>query len=299
MSSKLISCFLILIITSSFAGCAEDKIPPTPVRPVRAIMLGDTLAAEGRSFPGRAKATEEVNLSFRVNGELTSLPINVGDIVKKGDVLASLDKKDYEAALERAQAESMLAKAELDAMRIARPEEIRRIEAELREAQAVLDLTAAELVRNEELFKKTVLSKSEIDRSRAARDRSAALRDQAKESLTIAKKGARKEDIDAKEAEIKALESEVTVARNNLEYTNLVAPFSGSIVAKYVENYQNVAAKRVICRLLDTTKIEMIVNIPESKISQISNVTDIACTFDAFPGRKVPAKVKEVGTEAS
>ena len=131
------------------------------------------------------------------------------------------------------------------------------------------------------------------------RDRSAALLDQNKESLTIAKEGARKEDITAKEAEVKSLEAAVAMAQNNLEYTRLTAPFDGTIVAKYVENYQTVLPRQAICRLLDTSRIEFVIDVPESMISLVPYVTDIACVFDAFPDKEIPAEVKEIGTEAS
>jgi RND family efflux transporter MFP subunit len=144
------------------------------------------------------------------------------------------------------------------------------------------------------------VSQASIDRGKGARDRSAALLDQAKESLNIAREGARLEDIRAQEAEIKSLEARVVKAKNELEYTELVAPFDGTISAKYIENYQTVAAGKTVCRLLDTSRIEIVIDVPESKISLIDYVEDIVCLFDAFPDVEFKdVAVKEIGTEAS
>jgi RND family efflux transporter MFP subunit len=290
-----------LLLACGFGGCTEPATEP-PVRPVRAMRVGDVAAIEGRWFPGRAKAAEEVNLSFRVGGELQVLPIDVGDVVKKGDVLAQLDPADFQAVLEGAEAKLAQAVAQLDAMQIARPEEIRRLEAEVSEAVAVLELAKSDYKRamNIQQTNSDAISEMEVTHKKAARDRSTAVLDQTKESLAIARGGARKEDIAAKEAEIKSLDAEVAVARNNVKYTQLTAPFDGSISAKYVDNYQTVLPRQVVCRLLDSSKIEIVVDISESRISLASYIEDLVCVFDAFPDVQIEGvKIKEVGTEAS
>jgi len=53
-------------------------------------------------------------------------------------------------------------------------------------------------------------------------------------------------------------------------------------------------------RLLDSSQIEMVINVPEGAISLVPYVTDVLCAFDAFPNvPPIPAKVKEIGAEAS
>ena len=78
-----------------------------------------------RRFPGLASASTEVNLSFRVGGPLISRPVDVGDTVQSGDLVARIDPRDYEVRLdvvkghlERAKAARDYAQTEYD--RIAR-----------------------------------------------------------------------------------------------------------------------------------------------------------------------------------
>jgi RND family efflux transporter MFP subunit len=56
-------------------------------------------------FPGRASAGQEANLSFRVAGPLLEFPINVGDKVSMGDLIARIDPNDYQVTLNNAQAQ--------------------------------------------------------------------------------------------------------------------------------------------------------------------------------------------------
>jgi RND family efflux transporter MFP subunit len=109
----------------------------------------------------------------------------------------------------------------------------------------------------------------------------------------------KRQEMDAAQAQLVALEADIDAARDQLEYTNMRAPFSGTIVATYVENFEEVQAKQIILRLLDPTHVEMTIDVPESSISFIQYVENIRARFDAFPGLLIPAEVKEIGTEAS
>lgn len=292
---------LICLATTLACGC-KTETETSIVRPVRAIKVGDVAGFNALSFPGRAKAADEVNLAFRVSGELDSLPIDIGMKVNQGDLLGRLDQRDFEAAVSSRRADLEQAVAKLDAMKIARPEEIRRLEAEVREAEAVLALAKTEYERNVASNKKLAgsVAQSVVDRSKGGLDRSAAMLDQAKESLLIAREGARLEDIRSQEAEVQSFQAKLTKTENDLGYTKLTAPFVGTIAGKYVENFQAVQAGAVVCRLLGTSKIEIIIDVSEGKIGLAPYVKDIVCIFDAFPDVPIlGAKITEIGTEAS
>ena len=81
-------------------GCAKEEAPKKEVvRPIKAIQVGGLEVLTGRTFPGKAKATQEANLSFRVNGTLNQFPVKVGDEVKKGELLFTLYSPDLISAL--------------------------------------------------------------------------------------------------------------------------------------------------------------------------------------------------------
>jgi RND family efflux transporter MFP subunit len=88
-------------------------------------------------------------------------------------------------------------------------------------------------------------------------------------------------------------------AELDLSYTELRAPFPGEIARKYVENFQDVRDKQPIVRLLDSSRIEMVVDVPETLISYAHLAGDVDVIFDPFPDLVIPAKIKEIGSEAS
>jgi RND family efflux transporter MFP subunit len=97
------------------AACGSDEVSTEEmVRPVPTLRVGDVGELERRNFPGRARASQEVELSFRVKGPLITLPILVGAPVKKGDVMARIDPRDFEVQLRNAQGQLQRTQANLD-----------------------------------------------------------------------------------------------------------------------------------------------------------------------------------------
>jgi multidrug efflux system membrane fusion protein len=87
-----------------------EPVTEEPVRPVRAIKVGEAGPLAERWFPGRARAHHEADLSFRVSGPLIVLPNDiVGREYKAGEVIARIDPRDYEVKV--ADIEAQLARA--------------------------------------------------------------------------------------------------------------------------------------------------------------------------------------------
>ncbi len=281
-------------------GCGAPPAEAPPIRPVRTIQVGNLTAVNSREFPGRAKAKDEVDLSFQVSGPLVSVPVDVGDLVKKGQVIAVIDPRDFEAALASNQGNLERAKANLSAMESgARPEEIAQLTAALEQAKSIFEQATAEHKRSEDLIKSKAISQSQFDITLARMESTAADVRSAEEALNIGMKGAREEDLEAKRAEIRALEAAVKSAKNQLDYATMTAPFDGEVAARFVDNFQTVQAKQPVFRLLNTTQIEITIQVPETLITLVPQVKKVSCHFDAFPGKEFFGKVTKVSREAS
>lgn len=105
-----ISFFVLL----SLQACGEPPEKEQPAKLVKAIRIGDFDLLSQRAFPGRAEAAQEATLSFRVSGQLESRPVDVGDTVADGTVLAQLDPTDFKNALNAARGEMAKAQAALE-----------------------------------------------------------------------------------------------------------------------------------------------------------------------------------------
>jgi len=95
---------LIVIVILSISSCAKEEAEEKQViRPVRTFQIPSLGQFSHKNFPGRAKATQEVDLAFRVSGPLITFPVDVGDTVIADDVVARIDPRDFEVNVQSAQ----------------------------------------------------------------------------------------------------------------------------------------------------------------------------------------------------
>ncbi len=111
LSMRIIAAAAIILFLGSCGGGDTEETPVQVVRPVKTVTLGGGQGI-GRSFPGKVQGSQRVNLSFRVQGPLIEFPVNEGDEVKKGQLLARLDPRDYQIAYDEAYAQYVEAQAD-------------------------------------------------------------------------------------------------------------------------------------------------------------------------------------------
>lgn len=105
------------------------------------------------------------------------------------------------------------------------------------QAQAQYDLSLAQFNRAAELIDRQLISQSDYDNLLAQR---------------------------------RVAQANLTTAKNNLDYTSLVAPFDGVIATRDVENFENVLAGQVVMELQTEQMLDLVFNVPESIISRLN-----------------------------
>jgi len=134
-------------------GCGDkEEVEKAPVvRPVKTMVVGANLLGQ-LTFPGTTQATDRSMLSFRVAGVLVELPVDEGDVLKKGDLVARLDPQDFDIALN--------------------------------EAKAEFDKAEADRQRYQKLYEQEAVPKSDLEMARATRDVAKARYDQARADMS-------------------------------------------------------------------------------------------------------------------
>lgn len=103
---------VLLLMVALAVGCGSDEVAVEAVRPV--LVTHPTSAADAQaSFAGDIRAREESPLSFRVGGKIVERHVDVGDHVRRGELLATLDAADLQARARAARARLAAAEAEL------------------------------------------------------------------------------------------------------------------------------------------------------------------------------------------
>ncbi|WP_178969014.1 efflux RND transporter periplasmic adaptor subunit [Neptunomonas phycophila] len=101
-------------LTLLVSACTDQTVMvEDPVRAVKTLTVTESTKANSRQLAGTVVSANESELSFRVGGRVASVDVSTGDKISKGQLLATLEKKEYELAVQTAKAKLSSARAEL------------------------------------------------------------------------------------------------------------------------------------------------------------------------------------------
>jgi RND family efflux transporter MFP subunit len=114
-NSRILAAALIIV---TLTGCHEKAPPTVEARPVRTVTVERGAEGETVSLTGPVQAKDHVSLAFRLDGRMTERPVNVGDVLAAGQVVARLDPQIQQNTLRSAQANLSSAEAQLTEARL-------------------------------------------------------------------------------------------------------------------------------------------------------------------------------------
>lgn len=247
------------ILEAEAKTLSEDRLPVTVAKvklspPIRELTL-----------PGNVSAIGETPIYARAEGYIKTRRVDIGDYVKKGDVLVEIDSPELDQQVRNA-------KARLEQLRAAAGQ----VRAAIEQAKATAKLSEINFKRSQQLVAEGIMPKADLDEKTAIYD-------------------ARRADVLAQEANLKAAEesiraqgAEVARLEELLGFKRVTAPWDGIITQRNcaVGNLitpSAIASGRDLFRLSDISRLRVFVSTPQSNIGDIRN------------GQKATVKVPELG----
>jgi len=242
-----------------FLSCdAEEKpVLKESIRPVRYAKVIKTNTLASNTFSGLSQSSKEAKLSFKVAGTLNSLKVKVGDQVRRGQVIASLDAIDYSIDYDRAVAQ------------------LKNAETQVKAAQTQRVSTKSAYERVEKLYENNSIPLSEYEQAKASYD-------------------AAESQYEAAQAQATASKKQVEAARNQVSYARLTAPYNGIITEITVEENELVASGNAVAVLSAEGEPEVRVGIPEAFISKIRKGQKVDIEFSIISDQVFKGTVSEV-----
>lgn len=230
-------------------GGGGESLPP---RNVRLVQATDRTLTQIVTATGTLAADEQASLSFRVAGRLAQLSIDLGSVVRKGQPIAKLETIDFKQRVDAAEAALQQARARLGLSLTGSDD---RVNAEntatVRQARAVLDSTRAIRDRTRQLVTQGIQSKAEQDRVES--DYKVA-ESRYQDAL---------EEVRNRQGLLAQRRSELDLAKQQLEYTVVYAPFDGAIREKLTTPGEYLATGAPIATLVRLHPLRMRVEVPE------------------------------------
>jgi len=257
------------------AGCGSESQPKTASAAAPAVPV-QTATVSLREWPDTYEATGTVRarvatvLSSKVMAYVRAVAVQVGDHVREGQELVTLDAQDLDANVRRAEA----AEAEV---RAAFPEADNGVAG----AKANLDLAQITFRRMEELAAKKSISNQEFDEASARLKQAQAAYDMAR---------ARRSQLDSKLAQV---QQEIRAARIMADYTRIAAPFAGVVTARAAEPGNLAAPGAPLLTIEKEGAYRLEASVDESRLPSVKLGQAVEVELEAL-ARRLAARVSEI-----
>lgn len=247
---------------------------------------------------GNIEAHESV-VGFKVQGRLIELPIEEGQLVKAGDLLARLDQTDYRQQVDIDDAMVKNREAELKlSLSGSRTQEKKSAEQAVVDAQAALELSKADAQRYQTLFEKDEVSAQVRDTSTTNLKRAQASYERAKQNLDMVNEGVRKEQIAINQAGVNSARQALGMSQIKLGYTSLFAPTTGVALVRHAEIGEIMAAGTPVVTIADLDHLWLRGYISETDIGKVKLGQQVAIKSDTFPGKSYNGKISFISSQA-
>ena len=222
--------------------------------------LGDRVV-----FTGSVKAEERYDAAPKISGIIRQINFNVGDVVRRGDVLAILDDDEHVLAVEQAEAQLLVAKANAQ------------------DQESQLEIARRDFERSENLRREMVISAQEYDRADAS------LKAQEAKYETAV-------------AQVRLAAAQLNTAKVVLGYTRISAdwtdgPAERVIGQRFMDAGALVNANTPILSVLDISSVRAVISVSEKEYPKIALEDNVHVTTDAFPGRRFVGRVSRIPQE--
>jgi len=230
---------------------------------------------------GSLKADQEVVVSSEAKGAVEELPVDLGSVVRRGQLLARLSQRESKLRVDQAQAALDQARARVGLRNGSGSLESEQ-NSEVRQAKASLDEARMRFDRAKTLIKNGDIAQERFDEAeinyRSAEARYQAAQDSFHNQTALVEQRA----------------AELQLARKQLQDTVIVAPIDGTVSARHVTQGEYIKAEARIVTLVKSNPLRLQAVVPEVAVASVRVKLPVSLIVDAYPGRTFKGEISRV-----
>ncbi len=243
--------FPALLASGLLVGCGAKKEVTTVIGTV--VVDRRTIVVDAQAT-GAVEPINVIEVKSKASGQITRMPVETGSQVKAGDLLVQVDTRDVKNQYDQSAAD-------------------------LRSAQASLEVAQSQKNRSDELYKTRIITTQEFEAAQLA--------------LTQA------------QGAIVRATTNVDLAKQRLEDATVIAPVNGTIIDKPVSLGQVIASATgsvsggtTLLKMADLTKVRVRALVNETDIGNVRPGQSTRVTVDAYPERPFQGVVEKIEPQA-
>jgi membrane fusion protein (multidrug efflux system) len=251
-------------------------------------------------YTNDAQVEEYINpVNVRIPGYIREVRYQEHQRVKKGDTLVIIDDREFKIQLEQAEAAYLSALA----AKSVSSSSVNTIEGNVKVSKANIDVEEARLGNAEKdyhrfanLLKDSAATQQQFDQQKTDYDallaQTNALKEQRKTTLLSTVEASKR--VDVNEAEIKRAHAALELAKLNLSYTVITAPYDGVTGRRNVEEGQLVQPGQTLLSFIRTNNKWVVANYKETQIARVHIGQKLLLKIDGLGGKEIPGRVAAI-----
>ncbi|CAM5795452.1 MULTISPECIES: efflux RND transporter periplasmic adaptor subunit [Brevibacillus] len=277
------------------AGCSEpSSAGPSESAPVVKVWKAD-MAGTSAISNGKIAAADEIQVVSKLSGKVAQVNVKEGSVVKKGDILVTLEATDYLEQMKQAEAAIASAQARLhDTQAGARTQELQRLASGVEQAKATLQVAENTANRMKALFDSGAISQAEYEKTTLDLEKARTALDQAQAQYDLAKEGPTSNTIAALQAEVSRLQSSLELAKNTYQNTMIQSPISGIVAKKNIDPGEMAQPGAPLLVLVNMDRVKVEASVPQEQINQIKVGAPVDVKVNSLGGKVLKGTVEFV-----
>lgn len=273
---------------------ASDELPTVEVKKADLADLSRTVTYNGIIEPRRS-----VVVTPKSQGRVGEVRFEVGDRVRKGDLLVRIEAEEIRLQVRQAAAALELAEANLARVRAgARPEERSQAQAVVDQARASFEAAKEAYERTKILFEENVISQQEMDKAETQYQVAKSQLASAEQQLNMVLKGAKPEEIRAAEAQVAQAKAAYDLASLQLSNAEVRTPINGVVAQRMVDEGAMIGVTSPVCAIVDTDTVRITLGVSEEDVVDLAAGREAEITVDSIPGRSFAGKIVSISPAA-
>src|SRR3989304_1878899 len=297
---------------------------------VRAVPPARGTITTRASYAGEVTARARVDVVSRIGGIVAEIPVQEGDLVQKGQVVARLDPKELRFQVEQARASANPQRLQVEQSRVtlatqearlaqllagAPPEQIRQAEEQVRQARANLEYSRQQLKRAEELYAQGFVSGQAVEAARLDVVLQETRLRSAEEQLNLLRGGPRPEEINVARRQVEQAEVALRQAQSQLAQVEVTLrqaqallaggtgrgaespvrpPAAGLVSRRLVDPGATVTPSTALLQMVDVDPVVISIPVAERETVFLRPGMSAAISADALPGRTFQGSVTTI-----
>jgi HlyD family secretion protein len=288
---------LLVLFISLVASCGNKENEPALEKAVLVdvVPVGQGKIAKEIKFTGSIEANTEVKVFPKITATIEAIKVDLGDPIKKGDVIALLESDELRAQLAQARAALEVMQARWAQMEVgARAEELSQAEDLVSKARANLKDSQSNYQRMKSLFDRGTVARRQFESAELAYTVARADLNSAQERLDMLREGATREDRQALQAQVSQAQATLDLAGIRLSYTRITSPISGTISERFFDPGDLAVPTKTLVTVVQMYTVRVVVYFPENQIRYMVPGIQARLTVAAYPNQVFYGRIDKV-----